>query len=60
MELRCPFFLVNMVHKDIYVTLCNYVTISPDKVIFFNREVLVVFLFLGENICCGYSLEVPH
>ena len=25
----------------------------------FNWKVLV-FLFLHENFCCGYSLEVPH
>ena len=21
---------------------------------------IIFFLFLDENICCGYSLEVPH
>ena len=28
--------------------------------VFFNRKVLIFFLFLHENICCGYSLEVPQ
>ena len=27
---------------------------------FFIRKLLVSFLFLNENICCGYSLEVPR
>ena len=26
---------------------------------FFNPKVLILFLFLHENICSGYSLEVP-
>ena len=26
---------------------------------FFNQKLLIFFLFLNENICCGYSLEVP-
>ena len=26
---------------------------------FFNPKVLIFFLFLHKNICCGYSLEVP-
>ena len=28
--------------------------------IFFSSEVLIFFLFLHKNICCGYSLEVPQ
>ena len=27
---------------------------------FFNQIVMLFFLFLQKNICCGYSLEVPH
>ena len=35
--------------------------IAPDKEPFcFNQKVLILFLFLNENIHCGYSLEVPH
>ena len=33
---------------------------DPDKMLLFNQKVLIFFLFLHENICCGYSLEVPH
>ena len=34
--------------------------VVPDKTFFFSTEkVLMFFLFLHENICCGYSLEVP-
>ena len=27
--------------------------------IFFNQKVSIIFLFLDQNICCGYSSEVP-
>ena len=27
---------------------------------FFIRKMLISFLFLHENTCCGYSLEAPH
>ena len=27
---------------------------------FFIRKILISFLFLHENICCGYSLEAPR
>ena len=30
------------------------------KVLFFNPKVLIFFLFLHKNICCGYSLEAPQ
>ena len=35
------------------------------KIHLFNHDLLTgkltfFFLFLEENICCGYSLEVPH
>ena len=33
----------------------------PSKVLFFNqKKVLIFFLFLLKNICCGYSLETPR
>ena len=31
--------------------------IATDKVLFFIRKILISFLFLHENIYCGYSLE---
>ena len=35
--------------------------IALDKMFFFfNPKVLIFFLFLHENICCGYSLEASH
>ena len=34
--------------------------IALDKMLFFSPKVLIFFLFLQENICCGYSLEVPQ
>ena len=37
---------------------CN--SIAPDLALFFSQKVLVFFLVLHENICCGYSLEVPR
>ena len=27
---------------------------------FLSKKVMLFFLFLYENICCGYSLEAPH
>ena len=27
---------------------------------FYNQKILIFFSFLHENICCGYSLEVPQ
>ena len=26
----------------------------------FSQKLLIFYLFLYENICCGYSLEAPH
>ena len=41
--------------------LIKYKNIIPDNAFFFlDKKVLIFFLFLHENICCGYSLEVPH
>ena len=37
----------------------NEKTIALDKALFFNQKVPIFFLFLDENICCGYSLEAP-
>ena len=35
--------------------------IGPDKLLFFfNQKLLIFYLFLYENICCGYSSEAPH
>ena len=33
---------------------------APEKAPFFSQKVLIFFLFLHENIRCGYSLEVSH
>ena len=27
---------------------------------FFNQKILMFILFLNENICCGYTFEVPY
>ena len=34
--------------------------IAPNKVLFLKLKLMIFFLFLHENICCGYSLEAPH
>ena len=40
---------------------CSYGYIHDSKSdFFFNQKVLIVFLFLHGNICCGYSYEAPH
>ena len=32
---------------------------APDKALF-QPKVLILFLFLHENLCCGFSLETPQ
>ena len=36
------------------------IIIALDKMLFFSIQKLIFSLFLHKNICCGYSLEVPH
>ena len=51
-------------HRIIFICLfCTYSKtqfIATDKALFFIRKMLVSFLFLNKNICCGYSLEAPR
>ena len=35
-------------------------SVTTNKALFFNQKLLIFFLFLHENICCGYSLEAPR
>ena len=51
MYLDIPFILITRA--------LDKVSIPPDKALFFNQKV-IFFLFLYENICCGYSLEAPQ
>ena len=40
---------------------CHSLCIALDKMGFcFSPKILLFFSFLHKNICCGYSLEVPH
>ena len=41
-------------------TYLLHISIATDRAIFFIRKMLISFLFLHENIHCGYSLEVPR
>ena len=41
-----------------YIKLEAIFVSGLDKMLF-NPKVLIFFLFLHENICCGYSLEAP-
>ena len=34
--------------------------IATDKALFSSEKMLISFLFLHENICCGYLLEAPR
>ena len=36
------------------------IIIATDKALFFIRKMLISFLFVNKNICCGYSLEAPR
>ena len=49
-------------HMSMQTTLIMWTRcgdIATDKELFFVRKMLIPFLFLNKNICCGYSLEVP-
>ena len=48
--------MTNRVDPDQTGAVC----IATDKALFFIRKRLISFLFLDENICCGYSLEAPR
>ena len=34
--------------------------LAPDKVLFCSYKNIDIFLFLQENVCCGYSLDIPR
>ena len=40
-----------------YTVFHEHFYIATDKVLFFIQKMLISFLFLNKNICCGYSLE---
>ena len=41
--------------------MISIIDIATDRAFFFFiRKMLTSFLFLHENICCGYSLEAPQ
>ena len=31
-----------------------------NKALFYSKKVLIFFLLLHKNVCCGYLLEVPE
>ena len=41
------------------VTSASICLRAPDKALF-QPKVLILFLFLHENLCCGFSLEMPQ
>ena len=52
---------VNKIYKntDTDNVVLSKLYIGTDKGVFFIRKMLISFLFLDKNICCGYSLEAP-
>ena len=48
-----PMYIVSKHYKEASVPF------ALDKAFFSNQKVSTFFLFLDENICCGYSLEAP-
>ena len=42
-------------YESVALQLTGY--ISPDKVLFFSRKLLIFFLFLHKKICCGIHLK---
>ena len=55
-SLRLEFSVVLLFCAVQFVILPSYLQIR----FFFSQKVLILFLFLNENINCGFSLEVPH
>ena len=55
-------FLTESVIKRIklHLSRCVCVTLLQIRRFFFIQKIVIFFLFLHENICCGYSLEVPR
>ena len=51
----CPYLIFISIWKK-----NNFTIIAPNKVLFFNQNVLIFFLFLHTKISCGYSSEAPH
>ena len=53
-----------MKFKAVYLEHFRFVVNKSEKndkiALKVNPKVLIFFLFVHENICCGYSLEVPH
>ena len=39
---------------------CKLFTSTPAKALFLNHNILIIFFYFHEKICCGNSLEVPH
>ena len=48
------------IFPEFYYGLQLYVSTGLDKMLFFNPKVLIFFLFLHENISCGYPSEATR
>ena len=46
--------------KVISLGLIQITFTATDKALFSSEKMLISFLFLNKNICCGYSLEAPR
>ena len=70
-EVKEDFFITLLMRSKPISLLAKKYTVSIENVyimlyialvktfFFFNPKVLIFFLCLHKNICCGYSLEVP-
>ena len=61
-KISTPFPLMRLIWGHGYLIYLKYSdSIALDKMLFFsNSKLLIFFLFLHKNICCGYSLEAPR
>ena len=59
-EIPCPMFHFPEDMKEISI----YLSWDKDFIALAKKSIQIIryifFLFLKENICCGYSLEAPH
>ena len=56
--IRCTFIFYKIL---IHLQITNRAHfIATDEAFFSSKKMLISFVFLNKNICCGYSLEVPR
>ena len=55
-----PLKCILYIQKPVYQNYPTWITALYKSLFFFNQKILIFFLLLYKNICCGYSLEAPR